>query len=223
MMNIHQLLSCRLCILFAIFVLQLATIESSSRALPPSFLSSTYAVTENEQQFASNNFKHKEFYIRNVPGDGSCLFHAISVCLRHKLLRTHGDFDTTCRELSRRLRSLACDVMCGCLGIDTLFVIEDGVPLITFVELQDLMSEKYNQSFQDYVSNMRHNLSAWGGGPEIIAISNYLQCPIHVYELCSSKNDKEFRLTPKALFGSPNFDHRFIPADAKFYCKYLLF
>jgi hypothetical protein len=51
----------------------------------------------------------------------------------------------------------------------------------------------------------------WGGGPEIVALSNYLCMPVHVYELvsegwrwlplCSS-----FRLRPCALFGSPAFD-----------------
>ena len=38
-----------------------------------------------------------------------------------------------------------------------------------------------------------------GGGPEIIALSNFFECPIHVYELSVLKG--EFCLRPKALFG----------------------
>ena len=53
---------------------------------------------------------------------------------------------------------------------------------------------------------------------EIIAISNYLQCPIHVYELCQS--GKKFALQPKALFGSPTFDDKaplyILSADGRF-------
>ena len=32
---------------------------------------------------------------------------------------------------------------------------------------------------------MRNNPKTWGGGPEIIALSNLFRCPIHVYELCT--------------------------------------
>jgi hypothetical protein len=83
-----------------------------------------------------------------------------------------------------------------------------------------MMSEKYNQTFQEYVDNMRTNASAWGGGPEIIAISNFLQCPIHIYELCAAEGSREFKLQPKALFGSPFFDQRspmyILSADGRF-------
>ena len=61
--------------------------------------------------------------------------------------------------------------------------------------------------------------STWGGGPEIVALSNCLKLPIHVYELCwIDKVDK--RLSGKdighgkwgvrrmACFGSPKFDDK---------------
>jgi len=204
---LHPPFAMRRAIVLILIQLFLQVSSSSRPALHSSFLPTSYNVVEKDQ-FPANRFKEVEFFVRNVPGDGSCLFHALSVCLRHKLLRSHGDFDSSCRKLSRRLRKLACDVMCGSLGTDARLIIEDGIPPITCSDLQDIMAEKYNQTFHEYVDNMRYNASAWGGGPEIIAISNYLQCPIHVYELCIDRTGKEFMLTPKALFGSPAFDSR---------------
>jgi hypothetical protein len=82
------------------------------------------------------------------------------------------------------------------------------------------------------------NNGVWGGGPEIVALCNYLRRPIHVYELMTirptlnNKNKRrtrsnkseaaqlqklkesweeatpEFRLRRMALFGSPKFDYR---------------
>ena len=52
-----------------------------------------------------NNFPHDHFFLRNVPGDGSCLFHSLAVCLRQKVLQCYqDDFDEKTRELSKWLR-----------------------------------------------------------------------------------------------------------------------
>ena len=52
-----------------------------------------------------NNYPHEHFFIRNVPGDGSCLFHSLAVCLRQKVLQCYQkDFDGRTRELSKWLR-----------------------------------------------------------------------------------------------------------------------
>ena len=43
------------------------------------------------------------------------------------------------------------------------------------------------------ISYLYSLLGYWGGGPELVALSNYLKRPIHVYELCESwsKDDEE--------------------------------
>ena len=52
-----------------------------------------------------NNYPHEHFFLRNVPGDGSCLFHSLAVCLRQKVLQCYqDDFDQKTRELSKWLR-----------------------------------------------------------------------------------------------------------------------
>ena len=47
------------------------------------------------------------------------------------------------------------------------------------------VAEHYNISSIKYCSNMRLR-HTWGGGPEIVALSNALKRPIHVYELGTS-------------------------------------
>ena len=75
--------------------------------------------------------------------------------------------------------------------------------------------------------------SYWGGGPEIVALSNVLQRPIHVYELATATSTKKeskkgiFERPPKqfvlrrmACFGSPKFDRNsplhILSADSRF-------
>jgi hypothetical protein len=189
----------------------------------PLFLPNAYNVVNNpleDQLSALNNYPQDCFLVRNVPGDGSCLFHAIAVCLKHKISHTNEIFDETTSNLSRWLRNLACDVLSGkSKGNNISLVIEPGADTINLLDLQSLLAEKYNQTFSEYCSKMRDDLTTWGGGPEILALCNYFECPIHVYELCSV-DGKQFSLRVKALFGSPNFDGKFpiflLSADGRF-------
>lgn len=41
------------------------------------------------------------------------------------------------------------------------------------------------------ISYLYSLLGYWGGGPELVALSNYLKRPIHVYELCDSWSKEE--------------------------------
>lgn len=86
--------------------------------------------------------------------------------------------------------------------------------------------------------------SYWGGGPEIVALCNYLQRPIHIYELIPTeevatpsstpsttttnmneaynniKVSNQFTLRRMACFGSPKFDRKeplhILSADSRF-------
>jgi hypothetical protein len=82
----------------------------------------------------------------------------------------------------------------------------DGGATIAARELLDVVAEHYHTTRDEYCAKMRAQ-STWGGGPEIVALSNYLRMPIHVYELSASGVFfKSFRLKVTALFGSPVFD-----------------
>jgi hypothetical protein len=74
--------------------------------------------------------------------------------------------------------------------VDTLST--EGLPLFleggewsSSGEILDLMQQaNMSRSRAEYLDWMRLP-GAWGGGPEIVALSNRLRLPIHVYEVCA--------------------------------------
>lgn len=73
--------------------------------------------------------------------------------------------------------------------MDTLST--EGLPLFleggewsTSGDILDLMKTHMNRSREEYCEWMRRP-GSWGGGPEIVALSNRLRVPIHVYEVCA--------------------------------------
>lgn len=154
--------------------------------------------------------------IRQVPGDGNCLFHSLSVCLAKAENGTHFCFDNL-RQLqatSTSLREQAVDFL-SANPRRMLFL--QGKEYLRAKDLVEAAASQYAVSGQEYCETMRKN-SYWGGGPEIVALCNLLQRPIHVYELTSQ--DRQFRLRRMACFGSPKYDKRealhILSADSRF-------
>ena len=156
--------------------------------------------------------------IRQVPGDGNCLFHSISTCYTYAVNGTHLDLKTSDRlkwlyENSARLREQAVD----CLEQKRKLLFLQGHEYLKAQDLVDAAASQYGISGSDYCTLMRQD-SYWGGGPEIVALCNVLQRPIHVYELFVSNN--RFVLRRMACFGSPKFDRNqalhILSADSRF-------
>jgi hypothetical protein len=78
-------------------------------------------------------------------------------------------------------------------------------------ELLELVGDFYQISPQEYCSQML-DPKTWGGGPEIVALCNHFQCPIHVYQLrsqgCFFPLRKTFSLELCAKFGAPSFSSK---------------
>ncbi|CAM9204778.1 unnamed protein product [Ectocarpus sp. 4 AP-2014] len=153
--------------------------------------------------------------VRQVPGDGNCLFHAISACLDHACNGTHPSLDLS--ELmpkSAALRKVAVDYLVDNLKKTLYLEKEESVPVY---ELLSVVAAQYNMTAEHYCEVMRQS-SVWGGGPEIVALSNALCRPIHVYELAS--NGVSFCFRRMACFGSPSFDDKqaihILSADSRF-------
>jgi hypothetical protein len=154
--------------------------------------------------------------IRQVPGDGNCLFHSLSVCLAKVENGSHFCFDNL-KQLqitSTSLRERAVDFLSS-NPRRMLFL--QGKEFLRAKDLVEAAASQYSVSGQEYCDTMRQN-SYWGGGPEIVALCNLLQRPIHVYELTSQ--DRQFWLRRMACFGSPKFDRRealhILSADSRF-------
>lgn len=160
----------------------------------PSFLKSTYPVKTEVS---------KKFCVRQVPGDGACLFHSIAVWISFIRYGKHFRFDWRMRSLSNTLRQLAVEM----LRTNQSFYVESN-ETITSTELLAYISDYHNTTAKEYLDKMM-KAREWGGGPEIIALCNHFQCPIHVYELSTQGLfPKEFCLQICAKFGSPIFDDK---------------
>lgn len=146
-------------------------ISTSDKVPHPSFLKSTYKVQGNNERF----------FVRQVPGNGACLFNALATCLRYKQCLRHLDFDDTMKDISLMLRKISVHVL---MQENMTLTMADSEN-ITTTALLTLASDSYNMSQKAYLTTMSHPRT-WGGGPEIVALSNYLKRPICVYQLCVS-------------------------------------
>lgn len=152
--------------------------------------------------------------IRQVPGDGNCLFHSLSVVLnfveegRH--LNWKGNVENSIEERMRMydrselLRQQAVDMLSedesAVRGLNPQFLgIPRRRPRLLFLqgneylnrrELLHIASSQYDISGKEYCDLMRKD-GYWGGGPEIVALCNVLRRPIHVYELIDIKPPRQ--------------------------------
>jgi hypothetical protein len=176
--------------------------------------------------------------IRQVPGDGNCLFHSISLCLHHADNGTHWNLtandDTTEKsdsnsgtsidqlyQQSQILRAQAVD----CLRQSQRRLFLQGKESLRANELVSAAAQQYGLTAEEYCAAMQQDC-VWGGGPEIVALSNLLERPIHVYELAvlhaqqGQPKSSAFCLRRMACFGSPKFDRRpalhILSADSRF-------
>ncbi|GMH73485.1 hypothetical protein TrST_g4720 [Triparma strigata] len=192
----------------------------------------------------------KSFKLRQVPGDGNCLFHSIALSYLHKVSGKHEPFHVDSKRLrwySDRLRYIACEGLQGrrvsvgrypeidSSGFDSAesearrrkrlrppkYRMDHKLHLqsTTYMSCKELVesaASQYNITSDEYLSSMSED-STWGGGPEIVSLSNALRLPIHVYELCwIDKKDSRLRgkhigagcwgVKRMAAFGSPKFD-----------------
>eukprot|EP00326_Haptolina_ericina_P023853 CAMPEP_0181186430 /NCGR_PEP_ID=MMETSP1096-20121128/10028_1 /TAXON_ID=156174 ORGANISM="Chrysochromulina ericina, Strain CCMP281" /NCGR_SAMPLE_ID=MMETSP1096 /ASSEMBLY_ACC=CAM_ASM_000453 /LENGTH=239 /DNA_ID=CAMNT_0023275323 /DNA_START=166 /DNA_END=885 /DNA_ORIENTATION=+ len=171
---------------------------------------------------ASSSDTCEAFHIQQVQGTGDCLFHSIAVGMAFADEHCHLDmYDTSLSGRVRSLRDLAVDTLTADPN-RTLHL--EGDQTIDIHELVEAAAEQYDMTPEAYCSSMRKP-GVWGGGPEILALANALQRPIHVFEPVAACNGTEFRLQLCGAFGSPKFDGCgkrvcIIAADDRFpHCK----
>jgi hypothetical protein len=161
------------------------------------FLKSPYRLKSSPRQY---------FAIRQVPGDGSCLFHSISAWIAFLTTEEHKMFDHRLKRFSQHLRELSVDILSR--DNNTSLVLEDN-ECIDAPSLLESIANHYNVSPSEYCQSMLLR-ETWGGGPEIVALSNHFQRPIFVYELTTAGffPFKSFQVKVLAKFGFPNFQDK---------------
>jgi len=153
----------------------------------------------------SRRGENTTFCVQQVQGTGDCLFHAIAVGLALEDEGCHLDMhDASLAERVRELRVLAVDTLTADPN-RTLHL--EGDTTIGTGELVAAAAEQYNMSPEAYCSSMRKK-GVWGGGPEILALVNALERPIHVFEPVPACNGTRLEMQLCGAFGSPRFDKK---------------
>lgn len=186
---------------YLVLLLSSSWLLSSSASLSPFkkpsfFLPTSYKVKGDDKQ---------AFYVRQVPGDGGCLFHSIAAWISFIRLEKHVDFDWRLKYLSNRLRNIAVQILQE--QNRTLFLENEEV--LDTSTLINMVGQHYNMTGTEYCDAMLQS-KTWGGGPEIVALCNHFKCPIYVYQLATQGfyAKKQFCIELCAKFGNPTFANR---------------
>lgn len=182
-------------LLYIIIIIIIAFTACCSGSSTPVFPQHKYFLRESYKVKGDDQLA---FRVRQVPGDGGCLFHAISACVSYSQTNAHVEFDWRLRNLSHKLRHLAVSILKG----NQTLVVESGES-VDSCGLLEMVADHYNMTADQYCEQMAHPRT-WGGGPEIVALSNHFRCPIHVYQLGVSSGlfqKTAFCFEPCAKFG----------------------
>lgn len=120
-------------------------------------------------------------HIRQVPGNGSCLFLAIAASILYNNSSTkdntkHHPSMSDVHKLSLELRSRAVDFLSNGVRRKTQLIIQNDED-IDAATLVGAAAEQYGITVDEYLHNMR-DVKVWGGGPEVVSLANELKCPI---------------------------------------------
>mmetsp|Transcript_20893 Transcript_20893/g.45327 ORF Transcript_20893/g.45327 Transcript_20893/m.45327 type:complete len:457 (+) Transcript_20893:116-1486(+) len=179
----------------------------SRNILPDGFLKALYGripgVWEQDVRLRTCVSLDEPCRIRQVPGDGNCLFHSISVGLCHAVNRTQWDMksDDTLHRLYQHSQLLRHQAV-ACLRDSNRRLCLQGREWVSSRDLVEAAAQQYGLTAAEYCQEMQQE-SVWGGGPEIVALANVLRRPIHVYELATTtavKAAAKQSRTPKPAF-----------------------
>mmetsp|Transcript_28518 Transcript_28518/g.60759 ORF Transcript_28518/g.60759 Transcript_28518/m.60759 type:complete len:401 (+) Transcript_28518:129-1331(+) len=152
--------------------------------------------------------------IRQVPGDGSCLFHAVAAgILYDKSTSNHNHEHDASKHLthppmskvinySSKLRTQAVDSLENGMKNNTLVVLQNDETISASL-LVSQAATMYDITKEEYVSNMRQE-NVWGGGPEMVALANCLARQILLLETVNAHDENAIYLKEITRFGPPS-------------------
>lgn len=124
--------------------------------------------------------------VRQMPGDGSCLFYALAAGLLESDTDKHSTDSpstlaswTSIRKKADKLRQMAVDIL-EC-GPDTNLLSISSEDKVQSSILLESAAASFGMPAKEYCKSMRRP-SCWGGGVEMVALSNALKRQICMYE-----------------------------------------
>jgi hypothetical protein len=127
------------------------------------------------------------FVMRNVPGDGDCVFHAVlgSVFVSMGMINPDSAYSDTVHTMALEMRKVVANFLSSPEG--TLYV--NNRPRKRIVRCRDLLASAAmaeGMSSEEYLTRLRRpgrEGGLHGGGPELTVLSNILRRPISIFHL----------------------------------------
>ena len=157
-----------------------------------------FATARNTAELSTSSVSSPHvFTMRNVPGNGDCMFLAVALATLASV--GLGGNDTLLNAIAQETRQLVATILQqtdGYLVVD----VRQGKPVV--VSTQALLKQATQQegflSISEYLQALTtpgEQGGLYGGGPELTVLANALRRPISIYEVSSSASP----LSPDAL------------------------
>ena len=122
-----------------------------------------------------------EFTMKNVPGEGDCMFLAVALATSTSM--GLGGNDALLRAIANETREVVAQVLSAKEG--NLHV--EGRRLVRATDLLRSAAKQEGVDIDTYIQLLRSG-TLQGGGPELTVLSNVLRRPISVYELSDDEH-----------------------------------
>ncbi|KAL7440326.1 hypothetical protein ACHAXH_004562, partial [Discostella pseudostelligera] len=154
------------------------------------------------------------FVLRNVPGNGDCVFNAVlsSVFISMGMLNPDSDFLNPMSSMAIEMRNVVANYLSSPDG--TLYV--NDKPRKRIVRCQDLLrtaAKSEGLTTEEYLCKLRlpgRQGGLYGGGPELTVLSNILRRPISIYHLkqkhSMDENNNYCEIQRMGVFGEGLFE-----------------
>ena len=128
--------------------------------------------------------EYSYFTMRNVPGDGDCMFLAVALAAATSM--GLGGSNELLQAISQQTRSIVAQVLSAPTGKLYIGPGKDNVVDASRLLRSAVLQEPSMNTTEEYLEALRkggRNGGLYGGGPELVVLSNILRRPISIYEL----------------------------------------
>mmetsp|Transcript_8355 Transcript_8355/g.12571 ORF Transcript_8355/g.12571 Transcript_8355/m.12571 type:complete len:351 (+) Transcript_8355:118-1170(+) len=152
---------------------------------PDTFYCPDLDLNDDDNDDTKANTKILEFKMRNVPGDGDCMFLAVALATSTSM--GLGGNNALLNAVAKETRSVVAQVLSAPDG--HLHV--SGNRIVRAVDLLRSAAAGEGLTAVKYIEKLVGG-DLQGGGPELTVLSNVLRRPISIYELDFDGDDEEF-------------------------------